>query len=1316
MRGPRTFSRSRRQLQFEPLEARRLLANVPSGFTETVLAASLTSPTTLDIEQSGRIWVAYQDGRIEVIEDGTPGTQLAYQLDADGSAEHGLQGIELDPDFENNHYIYVYYTANSPEPHNRLSRLTVDPTTENTILAGSEVPLLELPNLSEYGNPPWHIGGAIHFGLDGSLYVQIGESQQTIASQDLESPLGKIFRVDPANGNPLPDNPYYDAGNGITWRDYIWASGLRNPFAGDLNPITGQFLVADVGQGSWEEINDATLPGLNFGWPSEEGPTGDPNFIDPFYAYSHAEGCAITGGAFNVGGTNAFPSEYDGMFFFSEFCGGEIRVVDPNDPNPYNAGSVEVFATQAAFPMNIEFGPDGALYYISRGAGAGGAPGTGTGSVRRIEYAVQAPPSIVLHPNDLLVSGGYDASFAVEASGTPPLAYQWQVSTGGGYTNIANATSETLLLNQVPLAASGNQYRVIVTNQQGTAISDPATLTVTSDTPPMPFITLPSEGQTYRAGDLIAFSGGAEDLEDGSLSAADLIWRVDFHHNTHAHPFIGSTSGITGSQFTAPTVTETDHDVWFRINLTVTDSAGLSTSIFRDVYPEKSDFAVETNLPNQAGDLLVDTHSVSSPFAVTGVENVQRTFEVQPFQTIDGITYAFEQWLDGDTNVVRTVPTPLDDTRFVALYSTFGTGQATYLSDLTPVGAPVNGWGPIELDTSNGEDDGGDGNPITLNGVVYDKGLGVHAYSEITYNVSAGYSRFISDVGVDDEKNGGTVVFRVLADGNEVFNSGVMNNASQTQVVNVGLTGVDELTLIVENAGDGNGEDHADWADARLLESGASDALLPFAAADIDLNTRLNLDDAVAFAAGWGQDGAGLTLEQKVRQGDLNFDGNTDAEDWELFHTRWLYENNAPLSLADLLNRLPGDYNRNGLVSEADYQVWKQSFGTTSLAADGNGDGAVTAADYSIWRDNLGAESGTSVPLENLVLYINPNTGDGLLKNETASSIDLVGYTIESTGGALLSADTGWNSLSEQGLGGWFEVGLSSSALNEVNPLESLLLAPGESIHLGSLFDTAFANAGMSLDYGESTSTEAAAGLVVFSSDFGSIQAPGLGELSLLVDPATGNGGLRNDSNAAIDLVGYTVLSTNSSLLPNDNDWSSLEDQNQSGWEESTPTASALTELNAEGSLLLAPGQFVGLGHLFDASASKNGLVLEYAIAGSQESAVGVATFANLPPATASLALAAPMLQWPTILPQAEVREAAFASSYQSESSPHQSQLAFNLQAQLLNQSRVQAEQPPLSTEQHALAIDSALEQAFDLEDESATNSPTPSFGLEGAG
>lgn len=1221
---------ARRLGEFETLEPRRLLAVVPAGYTETVLASELTSPTTLDIEEGGRIWVAYQDGRIEVIEDGAPGTTLAYQLDCDGSAEHGLQGLELDPNFESNGYLYVYYTANSPQPHNRLSRLTVDPTTEDTILAGSELVLIDLPNLSDYGNPPWHIGGAVHFGLDGTLYLQIGESQQSAQSQDLESQLGKIFHIN-SDGSVPTNNPYYDAGDGITWRDYVWASGLRNPFAGDLNPVTGRYFVADVGQGSWEEINDATLPGLNFGWPTTEGNFNQqtyPDFTLPVYTYSHANGCAITGGAFNIGGTSPFSAEYDGKFFFSEFCGGEVRVIDPDNP-----ATAQVFATNADFPMNIEFGPDGSLYYISRGAGAGGAPGIETGSVRKISYGVNAPPSIVIPPGDQLVSVGYDASFTVEAAGTEPLEYQWQLSAGGSFTDIPGATGETLIVPNTQLTDSGNQYQVVVTNSLGSVASSFATLTVTSDTPPTPYVTLPVDGTTYRAGDTITYSGGADDLEDGSLAADKLTWRVDFHHNVHSHPFIAPTSGITGGQFTIPIATETDSDVWYRINLTATDSAGLTTKTFRDVFPEKSDFVVETNLPENDGSIAVDGHDVEAPFAATGVENVQRTLAVPTTQTVGADTVYFVQWLDGDTNAERTILTPQDDTAYVALYQSFD-ATAVYLSDLTPQGTPANGWGPIEFDTSNGEDNSGDGNPITLNGIVYDKGLGVHAYSEVTYDLAGSYSHFFADVGVDDENApGGTVVFRVLADGNEVFNSGTMANASTTQAVNVSVLGADALTLIVEDAGDGNGSDHADWADARLVpndspslvdinfqldgvetptgyladsgqvfadrgngwnygwssdhtdvsrdrdinadqlldtllhfhggqnweievpdgtysvrvsigdagfpsthtlnveglnywdalpldsdefaaqaqivtvndgrltldmgsagdkstrinyieisEAATEGTLLPFSAADVDLNSRLDLNDVIAFASGWGSDGTTAPLEQRIRQGDLDFDGDTDADDWNLFHTRWLQENNAPLNLNAVLNPIPGDYNFSGVVTAADREVWSDSYAsTTYLAADGNGDLLINGADFLLWQRNLGNSVAPAPALDALVLFVDPKTGEGQLQNNTSNSLDLDGYSIVSEDASLLPSGGEWNSLHDQPLTGWAEAAPTTSDLSELNPVGSLSLEPGAWISLGNLLDLTKPHRGHSLEFGLDTIDQSFQGYVVLA-------------------------------------------------------------------------------------------------------------------------------------------------------------------------------------------------------------------------------------------
>jgi hypothetical protein len=141
----------------------------------------------------------------------------------------------------------------------------------------------------------------------------------------------------------------------------------------------------------------------------------------------------------------------------------------------------------------------------------------------------------------------------------------------------------------------------------------------------------------------------------------------------------------------------------------------------------------------------------------------------------------------------------------------------TYLSDLTPTSA-TSGYGPYEKDTSNGEMPANDGVTITLHGVTYQKGLGVHAASVLTYALGGNYASFITDVGVDDEvMDNGSVVFQVFVDDQVVFDSGAMTGATATKNVNVSVVGKQELKLVVTDAEDGIDSDHADWAGARLL-------------------------------------------------------------------------------------------------------------------------------------------------------------------------------------------------------------------------------------------------------------------------------------------------------------------------------------------------------------------------------------------------------------------------------------------------------------------------------------------------------------------
>ncbi len=143
------------------------------------------------------------------------------------------------------------------------------------------------------------------------------------------------------------------------------------------------------------------------------------------------------------------------------------------------------------------------------------------------------------------------------------------------------------------------------------------------------------------------------------------------------------------------------------------------------------------------------------------------------------------------------------------------TPTRTFLSDMTPIGTVVNGWGAYEKDRSNGETGDNDGNVITLNGVQYTKGLGVHAFSDISFNLNKQFRTFTSDIGVDDEKGGGgSVFFQVFADGVKIYDSGLMTGPSPTKGVNVSVTNVTTLRLVVTDGGNGADSDHADWANA----------------------------------------------------------------------------------------------------------------------------------------------------------------------------------------------------------------------------------------------------------------------------------------------------------------------------------------------------------------------------------------------------------------------------------------------------------------------------------------------------------------------
>ena len=620
-----------------------LFAVVPAGFSDAVYVSGIPNPVAMDFAPDGRLFVCQKNGQLRIVSAAGALLPTPFMaLTVDTFAERGLLGIAFDPQFATNGYLYCYYTVPGTAAHNRVSRFTAN---GDLVVPGSEVPILDLEDLLG-GN---HNGGSIHFGPDGKLYVAVGENGLSSYGQVITNRLGKMLRINP-DGTIPSDNPTSFPGiPGTTTGAMraIWCVGLRNPFSFAFQPVTGRMFINDVGQALWEEVNDG-IAGSNYGWPTTEGdfnPATYPNFRRPIHFYTHdgtgmdpAMGECIVGAAFYPG-SGPFPAANRGMYYYADLTNGWIRMLDPS------TNATSLFATGITTPLAFSVGPDGALYYIAYTIG----------QIGRISYPVNGtPPAITIQPASQTVGAGQPATFTVSASGSAPLSYQWQ----RGGVDLAGETAASYTLASAQLADNGAQFRCVVTNAYGSATSNAAALTVTSNQPPTATITAPLAGSTYTAGDTIVYAGTGTDPEDGTLGGASFTWRVDFFHGTHFHPFVPDTAGATGGSFVIPTLGESSSDVWYRITLTVQDSGGLTSTVIRDVLPVTATITIDTVPPGQPVEL--DGTAMTAPVTFTGVAGMTRT--------IGATAAGFVSWSDGGA-AVHDIATPSVATIYTASYS-----------------------------------------------------------------------------------------------------------------------------------------------------------------------------------------------------------------------------------------------------------------------------------------------------------------------------------------------------------------------------------------------------------------------------------------------------------------------------------------------------------------------------------------------------------------------------------------------------------------------------------------------------------------------
>lgn len=298
---------------------------------------SFTRPVDFQFAPDGsnRIYVVEQQGIIYSFENTSVVKEKIKFLDItdrvnDTGNEEGLLGLAFHPDFANNGYFFLDYTAANPR-RTVIARYIIDKQNPSQALISSEEIFLEIPQ--PFSN---HNGGQIAFGPDGYLYIAMGDGGSAgdpeNHAQNLRTLLGTILRIDvnqPSQNTKysIPQtNPF--VGNNSGYREEIFAYGLRNPWRFSFDPLTKWIWAGDVGQNKYEEI-DIIISGGNYGWNFREGfhpylsgsVPDSVQFIDPIYEYDHSVGQSITGGFVYRG--SQFP-ELIGKYIYADYVQGQI--------------------------------------------------------------------------------------------------------------------------------------------------------------------------------------------------------------------------------------------------------------------------------------------------------------------------------------------------------------------------------------------------------------------------------------------------------------------------------------------------------------------------------------------------------------------------------------------------------------------------------------------------------------------------------------------------------------------------------------------------------------------------------------------------------------------------------------------------------------------------------------------------------------------------------------------------------------------------------------------------------------------------------
>jgi hypothetical protein len=392
--------------------------------------------------------------------------------------------------------------------------------------------------------------------------------------------------------------------------------------------------IGDVGFGSWEEV-DMGIPAANYGWPAMEGPqcyvSDCSAFTPPEWYYAHGDEAAVMLGP--VCRSPGFPPEFRGGLLAADLVQKWMKFL-PLDASGHVVGpGVEFDRAEDLFTVvDMNVGPDGALYYLAHESG----------SLWRVSYVgnnqppvptIHAEPTSTGYP-PLVVRFSAGGSFDNDDPGGT-LSFFWEFGDGETAQGIAVDHLYTVW---------GRRYAT-VTVSDGELEATSREVAITLGYPPVPMIDQPPEGTIYRAGDVIAFSGTATDIDTGYLEPACLSWTIDMVHNTHTHPVLGPVIGA-GGEFAVPSTGHTPDHAAYRVSLTATDGDGITTTVRRTIYPEVSLLSLNTDPPGIV--VYVDGAPEQTPEDFQSVVGFTHVISAQQGAAVGGVPYHFVGWSNGE--------------------------------------------------------------------------------------------------------------------------------------------------------------------------------------------------------------------------------------------------------------------------------------------------------------------------------------------------------------------------------------------------------------------------------------------------------------------------------------------------------------------------------------------------------------------------------------------------------------------------------------------------------------------------------------------